>query len=371
MPDPVAEMSPVVTSHFNDDHPDTLLFVARVLFDRPDAAAAVALAVDRNGIDIEVHGENGPEPLRIAFTEQAADLDAVQAQAISLVRAARAQSGEDGQTSFERQLDELNAIKTFLTEVVRVEQITPVLRQVTFGGGDLVDFIPAGPDQFLYLLVPPRGRTELSIGRDFSWEQYQQMPADDRPVGAYYTVRRWRPEVHEIDMLFVLHGDEGEGSAWAMRAQPGDRVALWGPRVIYAPPVDTEWYLLVGDETGLPAIGAILESLPAGTKAEVFVDVADEAEQTPLPTAADANIRWLPRDGVEAGTHSALVDAVRALPWPEGHAYAWGGGESRAVTAVRKYLRKELGLAREQVSMTGYWRHATASPDDLQEEHED
>ena len=49
------------------------------------------------------------------------------------------------------------------------------------------------------------------------------------------------------------------------RARPGDPVALWGPRTAYAPPAGTDWYLLVADETGLPAVAAILESLPEGT----------------------------------------------------------------------------------------------------------
>ena len=45
------------------------------------------------------------------------------------------------------------------------------------------------------------------------------MPPEEQPVGAYYTVRAWRPEVAELDILFVLHGD-GPASAWAARATP-------------------------------------------------------------------------------------------------------------------------------------------------------
>jgi NADPH-dependent ferric siderophore reductase len=35
---------------------------------------------------------------------------------------------------------------------------------------------------------------------------------------------------------------------------------------------------------------------------------------------------------------------------------AFGAAESRQITAVRKYLRRELGLRSDQVFMTGYWR---------------
>jgi NADPH-dependent ferric siderophore reductase len=364
---PLAELAPLVLGHFNHDHPDTVLFLARVLGVRPRLTAAVARGVDAHGIELEVDGDGGSSSLRLPFSRPVGSLEELQAEAVTMVRAARERSGEPGRTSFERELDELAAITTFVTEVVRVEDVTPRLRRITFGGDDLARFVPKGPDQFLYLLVPPRGRRELTVGRDFSWEQYQRMPADERPVGAYYTVRHWRPDARELDMLFVLHGDHGEASAWASRAAPGDPAALWGPRVIFDPPPGTDWYLLVGDETGLPAIAAILETLPAGARAEVFVDVAGAEDELPLPTDADARVRWLHRGDLEAGTHAALVDAVRAMAWPDGRAYAWGGAESRAATAVRRHLRTERGLAREQVAMTGYWRHARnpVEPDEL------
>ena len=67
------------------------------------------------------------------------------------------------------------------------------------------------------------------------------MAPDERPIGAYYTVRRWRPDVAELDMLFVLHGDEDTGRPDRRRrgppgARPGDPVALWGPRAAFEPP---------------------------------------------------------------------------------------------------------------------------------------
>jgi NADPH-dependent ferric siderophore reductase len=255
-------------------------------------------------------------------------------------------------------------IRTFLTTVRAVEDVHPHLRQITFGGGDLADFAPAGPDTFLYVLLPPAGRTGLTIDRGFTWEGYQQMPEPDRPLGAYYTLRRWRPEAAEVDLLFVLHGDTGAASAWAGRARPGDPVALWGPRTAWHPPADTDAYLLVADETGLPAVAAILESLPHEARVRVLAEVAGPDEEQPLPEAGpDTDVTWLHRDGAEAGTTTLLADAVRALPPLGATTYAWGGGESRALTAVRKHLRHEVGLPRERVSLIAYWRHADHPPE--------
>lgn len=254
--------------------------------------------------------------------------------------------------------DEIAALRTHVTQVVGTAQVTPHVRRITFGGGDLTTFEPLGPDQFLYLLLPPPGRAELTIDAGFTWESFWTMPDEDKPVGAYYTVRHHRPEAAEIDIDAVLHDDAGPASAWAATARPGDPAALWGPREAFAPPDGTDWYLLVADETGLPATAVILETLPPGAVVRAFVEVPDASEEQPLATdRGDVAVTWLHRGDRPAGTTTQLVDAVRSLERPGGRPYAWGGGESRAVTAVRRYLRHEVGLERAQVSMTGYWRH--------------
>ena len=250
----------------------------------------------------------------------------------------------------------MDQIRTFLTHVSAVDTIHPHLRQITFAGGDLTTFEPLGPDSFCYLLLPPPGQDTLGIDQGFTWEQYSQMPPDARPVGAYYTVRRWRSHTSELDMLVVLHGDGGHASRWAARAERGDEVALWGPRTAYHPPHDTDSLLLVADETGLPAVAAILEQLPDGMPARVFAEVADRSEQHELPLSPAIEITWLHRNGAPPGTTTLLADAVRGRAWPAGRPYVWGGGESRVMTSIRKYVRKEIGLQRSSVSLVAYWR---------------
>ncbi|MGE3620517.1 MAG: siderophore-interacting protein, partial [Acidimicrobiia bacterium] len=142
-------------------------------------------------------------------------------------------------------LEDFDAIPTFVTRVVRVADENPRLRRITFGGGDLARFAPLGPDTFVYVLLPPPGRRDLTVDRSFTWLGWAATPEEDRAVGGYYTVRAWRPEPAEVDALFELHEPAGPASAWAARAEPGDPVALWGPREAYAPPPGTEWLLLV------------------------------------------------------------------------------------------------------------------------------
>jgi NADPH-dependent ferric siderophore reductase len=226
------------------------------------------------------------------------------------------------------------------------------------------------PDQFLYVLAPPPGERELTIDASFTWEQYAAMPPARRPVGAYYTVRRWRPDQGEMDILFVLHGDssgqenDGPAAAWAARAAPGDPVALWGPRSAFEPPGAADWYLLVADDTGLPAVAAIVESLPAGTPVRVVAEVDEEADRQPVPAGDGVEVSWCYRRGAPAGTTTLLVDAVREMDWLPGSVYAWGGAESRCITAVRRHVRDERGLLPAAVSMTGYWRHSAHADED-------
>ena len=246
---------------------------------------------------------------------------------------------------------------TYLTSVVAVDDLHPSLRRITFGGGDLADFAPLGPDTFLYLLLPPAGRATLTVDRSFTWQGYTQMPEADRPVGAYYTLRAWRPASRELDLLFALHDPAGPATAWARRAAPGDPVALWGPREAFEPPTDTDWFLLVADDTGLPAVAAILETLPPDVPALVVAEVADADQRHPLPERPGTEVTWVHRDGAPAGTVAGRVAAaVSAAPIPDGDGYVWAGAETATIKAVRRHATRVLGVPKERTSLVAYWR---------------
>lgn len=243
---------------------------------------------------------------------------------------------------------------TFITSVLRREAIGHPFVRVTLRGGDLDRFSPVGADQFLYLLLPPPGRTELTIDASFDWRAYRAMAVADRPVGAYYTVRHYRPHVAEVDLDIVVHGHLGCASRWAARARQGDPVALWGPRTAYHPPRGTGHQLLVGDETALPAIFAICEAGPPGRGVTVVVEV-DPRTVLDVKAIAEARLIRLDRPAhADTGT-SALLEAIESLSLSP-DTYAWGGGEGGTMDSLRDYVRRDVGLPARQVSMIGYWR---------------
>lgn len=259
------------------------------------------------------------------------------------------------------EIREMNKIPTYLAEVVRVQQVAPRMKRVTVGGDDLARFVPKGPDQFLYLLLPPPGTDELTVGTDFTWTAHRRMPKDERPVGAYYTVRHHRPERNEIDIDMVLHevqGSEGGHAArWAQRAVPGDPVALWGPRICYEPSESVTDVFVFADETGLPAAYCIAESLASGQEARLVIEVDGPEDHVAPPEGVE--VTWLHRNGAAPGTTSLLEEAARELtPADPGTTYVYGGAESRAMKNIRKTVRREWKLPKEAVSLVPYWRFA-------------
>ncbi|MGW1023394.1 siderophore-interacting protein [Streptomyces sp. NPDC002577] len=243
------------------------------------------------------------------------------------------------------------APKPHSARVVRTERLTPHMQRVVLGGDGLAGFT-AGTctDHYVKLLFGPEG---VTYPEPFDMERIRaEFPRDQWPVTRTYTVRAWDPEHRELTLDFVIHGDEGLAGPWAMRAQPGELVRFLGPGGAYAPDEDADWHLLVGDESALPAIAAALEALPEGTDARAFVEVADPDEEQKIAT--DVEVVWLHRGDRPAG--EALVEAVRELEFPAGRLHAFVHGEAGFVKELRRLLRVERGIPREDLSISGYWR---------------
>jgi NADPH-dependent ferric siderophore reductase len=244
-------------------------------------------------------------------------------------------------------------VKLWRVPVQRIERITPRMARVTVAGDDLADFPGAGTDQNVMIYFYPDG---VTLPEPLTLESARAMWSKVRPRTRTYTVSRHDPHTRELDFDFVLHGAHGLASAWAQQVRPGGPLIFVGPSPAYRPAPDTGGYLLAGDETALPAIAAILRALPAGVRARVLLEVADAAEEQPLPTSADVELTWLHRDGRPAGGNDLLAAAVRDVTLPD-DTEAWVAGERSAVLAVRRHLLDERGFARHRVRPTTYWRH--------------
>ncbi|MGH3915746.1 MAG: siderophore-interacting protein [Pseudonocardiaceae bacterium] len=264
----------------------------------------------------------------------------------------------------------MTAYPYYLATVVRRHRLTPHMIRIGLGGSDLADFARGAADQYVKLLFPAPGHTvptvpALEDDDVQSWyRRYLALPDAVRPIMRTYTVRKHRPEVHEVDVDFVVHDDAGQAGQWAQRAQLGDHVGIIAARGSYQPPDTADWQLIVGDEAALPAIGAIVESMAPHTRARVWVEVADRAEEQPLVAPPLATVCWLHRGRTPAGRSTVLLNAVRAATLPRGTPYAWVAGEAGMVRALRRHLVAERGIDRAAITFTGYWRLGKTEADE-------
>lgn len=279
----------------------------------------------------------------------------------------------------------------FDVRVLRTCLVSPSMMRVTLGGDRLSDCVSGARDQRIKLFLPQPDQDAPLVPTDAGEEwftRWREMDPKVRGIMRTYTVREQRRDPEELDIDFALHGTggaasgeepgpaaghaaSGPASGWAARARPGDRAMLLAPVVAdnggvdFRPPAGTDWVLLSGDETALPAIASILEWLPAGTPTQVWLEVEHADDIQTLPTTADAEIHWLVRDALLAAAAregsplsrtDLAPDAVRRTPFPAGTPYAWVAGEASTVRALRRHLVKERGIDRRAVTFTGYWR---------------
>jgi len=238
-------------------------------------------------------------------------------------------------------------------EVKTVERLSPAMVRIVFGGGELADFeMVEATDAYINARFVP---VDSPVQVPFDAEDIEDLEPALRPRPRRFTVRRWDPEHFELTVDFVAHGDVGYAGSWAQRAEPGDRLQFTGPSGSYRPGDELDWHLFVGDESALPAIGASLEALPAGKRAEVIVVVDDASCEIDLPTAGDARITWVHRAGAD-DIEAVLPDAVARHEFPTGSYDVFVHGEAAEVRAIRKHLLSSRDIDPDLVSLSPYWR---------------
>lgn len=234
--------------------------------------------------------------------------------------------------------------------VLRVSDLTPRMRRVTLGGAELAGFTSVGTDDHIKLLFACTPEEQVAIdarnlGRD----------GGARPTMREYTPRRIDLANLELDIDFVLHGD-GPASTWAAQAAPGQTLDIAGPRASMVVPDIFDSYLLIGDETAIPAIARRLEELPAGRQVLAVIQIEDEQERQPLASKAQVEVIWVRRHGED------VLERVKHLALPEGRLYGWVALE-KSLTRQAKALLLEKGVPEDALKAAAYWR-ADGTADD-------
>jgi NADPH-dependent ferric siderophore reductase len=234
--------------------------------------------------------------------------------------------------------------------VAAVEDLSPRLRRVRLSGEELTGLEPGLPAASVRLLLPRAdGQLELP-----TWEGNEFLLADgSRPAIRTLTPRRSDPEGGELVGEIVRH-DSGALSDWVATARPGDPTAVSGTGRGFDVDPQVGDYVLVGDESALPAISTLLEAIPDAASVRVVLETPTD-DCVELPAHPRSTVEWvmLP-DGAAPG--DAMLRAVTGLELGA-DTVVWAAGEAAGVQRIRKHLFDERDVPRRRAHVRGYWKH--------------
>ena len=210
------------------------------------------------------------------------------------------------------------------------------MQRIELFSAELTDFSSRGPDDHIKLFIPPfgGGTDSEAIMRDYT-------PRAFTSTGGFLTID------------FSLHAT-GPATAWAMSARVGMTLEIAGPRGSHVVPDDFDWYLLIGDETALPAIGRRVEELRPRVPVITVIQIDSDAERQSFVSQSQLTQHWITRStGVEA--HTALQDALAGTNLPHGEGYVWIAGEREMAIGLRKYMIDVRGHPKAWLKAAAYW----------------
>lgn len=222
-------------------------------------------------------------------------------------------------------------------EVATMTALTPHMQRIELTAAELDGFSYI-PGQDVMLLVAADGR---------------------KPVRRRYTIRHLDKARHQLTVDVVLHGD-GPGERWIRSARPGDQIEGIGPRGKVFPWMGADWHLFMGDESALPAILAMTESLPGDANATLVLEIPEAADEQEVLAPARTRVSWLHRLGRPAGDPAALTAEAAQVELPPGDGHAYLLGEASVVLAMRETLAYR-GLRQDQISPKAYWGRGRAN----------
>lgn len=222
-------------------------------------------------------------------------------------------------------------------QVTAVTQLTPHMRRLTLAGPELSGFTSLSPDDHIKVFLP---------GLD------GQVDRRD------YTPRRFDGQQGELVLDFVVH-EGGPATTWALEAKPGDTLVIGGPRGSQCCPASLKRWLLVGDETALPAVGRRIEEAGADQEITAVLLVPSAADEQHFETAAELTSHWIHRPLAQAGSAAGPISVLATLAL-QPDTFVWVAGETRMVKAVRSYLMAERHVPKGWIKAAGYWKQGTA-----------
>lgn len=234
-----------------------------------------------------------------------------------------------------------------LLTVSQVRYLTPNMIRVTFAGPELDGFPEGREGGNCKLMIPDIDETREGFAK--------RLNSGPPPVRRTYTVRHFRPDVQELEIDFVAHGDNGPASRWAGHAKPGDFLGFAGPSSAKMVEFYADWYLVAADPSALPVAAAALEAMPRDAKGVAVFEITAPEDVQDIDMPAGMEAHWLVHpDPSQPSTQQE--DFIRALDWPAGRVQTCIAGEQSVVRGLRQFLHNEKQVPKSDTYISGYWK---------------
>jgi len=237
-----------------------------------------------------------------------------------------------------------------LLQVKSITDVCPKIRRLTLAGDALKGYPENIPAAHIKIFIPRSGQAKPILPKmgpkGAVWPEEQL-----RPHTRTYSVRRFCPNTMEIDVDFALHGDEGPASAFAIYAKIGDYIGISNPGGPYPMLPKVQHYVFAGDLTAIPAISALLESLPQNATGDALLEISTEQDKHELVAPPGVKLHWLINE-----SESPLPSAIRSLSFQTQDVFYWVAGENDTVLNLRRYIRGEKDIHRSCIYAVPYWK---------------
>ena len=243
----IQELLPEVVVQYND----TIRLAARPQLGPIDTDVEIS-EISTDGVRIAANGES----VWVDFASPVTGLDQLAQATVDLAEAARDLHPDEPMTSLEVIMTTARGQRLHRGTVIETRFLSDHLAAVRLG--PFPGFESLGWDQSLSVLTMADGRP---VPDDLTLESWRDMPEHESPRGRTYTVRSFGAD-GVMESWMALHGDDPEStSTWAQQCQPGDAVAVFGPRGRFTEPTGVDHAVLVADETAFGAAVAVAEGL--------------------------------------------------------------------------------------------------------------
>ncbi|MGW8481978.1 siderophore-interacting protein [Microbacterium sp. NPDC055903] len=217
------------------------------------------------------------------------------------------------------------------------ERLAPDYVRVRLEGSDLEGFDSPGADDHMRLFFP--------AAMPESVEELRAAPSRE------YTPLAWGE--NWLDVEFALHAGDGVAAPWAADAPLGSQIGVGGPRGSAVLEGQPGSWLLVGDETAIPAIRRFAARI-GEEPARIVIEVRDEAGEVEVD--APVPVEWLHRGDAPAGSALiALLDGLTTADAVGEHPFVFIAAEQSIVKPGRALLER-WGVPAEQAVVKGYWK---------------